>query len=388
MLVTTRTSMFIRTNNTHCDRQGAILVLVAIVLPVIALMAAFAIDVAWMQLVNTELRTATDAAARAGAKTLSLTQSQDSARAAAIDAASRNRVAGQSMRIGGDDVAFGRSEQPSPGARFQFTPANAGVINAIKVDGRRTNGSVAGPVDLFFARVVGVDHYEPRQTATSTILERDICLVIDRSGSMGLNLSVVGDRNGQNCGPLRANTRFAALDAAIVAFLEEIELTFPEEQVALASYSSEFRLGCSGGNLAFDTADIRAPLTRDYSLIRGEMTEFMTGGIGGSTAIGEGLRQGIAAITSDRARPFAVKTIVLMTDGLHNTGVEPVVIAREAAAQGLTVHTISFGAGADQIRMRQVARITGGEHFHADNAGDLSAVFREIARTLPVLLTE
>lgn len=373
--------------NSH-NRRGALLVLVAIVLPVIALLAAFAIDVAWMQLVNTELRTATDAAARAGAKTLSVTQNQDTARLAAIDAASRNRVAGAAMRIAGSDVQFGRSGQPSPSDRFHFTPATSGIINAIRVDGRRTSGSVAGPVDLFFARVLGVDHFEPTQTATSTILDRDICLVIDRSGSMGLDLSVVGDRNGQNCGPLRSTTRFAALDAAIAAFLEELELTFPEEQVALASYSSQFRLNCRGGNLSFSVADIREPLTEDYDAIRGEMAEFMTRGIGGSTAIGEGLRRGIAAITGAGARPFAIKTIVLMTDGLHNSGVEPVTIARQAADLDITVHTISFSAGADQTRMRQVARITGGQHFHADTAVDLSEVFREIARTLPVLLTE
>lgn len=362
--------------------------LVAVLLPVIALMAAFAVDVAWMQLVNTELRTATDAAARAGAKTLSMTQNQNAARAAAIDAASRNRVAGESMRIAASDIQFGTSDQATPGTRFQFTAGSAGIINSIKVDGRRTQGSLAGPVDLFFARVVGVDHYEPRQTAVSTILERDICLVIDRSGSMGLDLSVIGDRNGQNCGPLSSTTRFAALDAAIVAFLDEIERTFPKEQVALASYSSNFQTKCTNGNLNFAVADTRAPLTSDYSIIRDEMSEFMNQGIGGSTAIGEGLRQGIAAITSKQARPFAVKTIVLMTDGLHNTGVEPANIAYDAAAKDITVHTVSFSAGADQTRMKQVAQITGGQHFHADTAGDLSATFREIARTLPVLLTE
>ncbi len=370
------------------DRGGAILVLVAIVLPVLAIMAAFAIDVAWMQLVNTELRTATDSAARAGAKTLSLSQNQATARAAAIDAASRNRVAGAPMQIAASDVQFGISSRPNETDRFQFTPATAGLINAIKVDGHRTLGSAGGPVNLFFARLLGVDHFEPQQSATSTILERDICLVIDRSGSMGLDLSVVGDRNGQNCGPLDANTRFAALDAAIVAFLQELELTFPKEQVALASYSSDFSRGCSGGNLDFSVADVRQPLTQNYALVRNEMNEFMTRGIGGRTAIGEGLGQGIAAITSNRARPFAVKTIVLMTDGLHNTGVEPATVADDAAAQNITVHTISFSAGADQTRMRQVAQITGGQHFHADTAGDLSQVFREIARTLPVLLTE
>lgn len=380
--------MFIKQGNPSSDRRGAILVLVAIVLPVIALMAAFAIDVAWMQLVNTELRTATDSASRAGAKILSASQDQDAARAAALDAASRNLVAGDPMLLAPGDVQFGRSEQASANSRFRFTQANSGLINAIHVDGRRTQGSPGGPVDLFFARIVGQDFYEPVQEAVSTVLDRDIVLVIDRSGSMGLDLFAIGDRNGQNCGPLDPTTRFAALDAAIEAFLQELDLTFPNEQVALASYSSRFRRNCSGGQLDFQVADLRQQLTQNFDRIRAVMDGFMQNGIGGSTAIGEGLRQGIREITSPRTRPFAIKTIVLMTDGLQNTGVEPAVVARQAAAQEIVVHTISFSAGADQTRMRQVADITGGKHFHADTAADLAASFREIARTLPVLLTQ
>ncbi|MEM1303329.1 MAG: pilus assembly protein TadG-related protein, partial [Planctomycetota bacterium] len=87
-------------------RRGAILVLLAVLMPVIAIMAAFAVDIAWMQLVRTELRTATDAAARAGAKSLSIDQDLDIARGAAIAAAARNQVAGQSMRVGPEDVVF------------------------------------------------------------------------------------------------------------------------------------------------------------------------------------------------------------------------------------------------------------------------------------------
>ncbi len=47
------------------DRRGAMLVLIAFCLPLCIIMAAFAVDVAWMQLTRTELRTSTDAAARA-----------------------------------------------------------------------------------------------------------------------------------------------------------------------------------------------------------------------------------------------------------------------------------------------------------------------------------
>jgi hypothetical protein len=38
--------------------------------------------------------------------------------------------------------------------------------------------------------------------------------------------------------------------------------------------------------------------------------------------------------------------------------------------------------------MQDVARIGGGLHFHADDADDLEEAFREIARTLSVLLVE
>lgn len=371
------------------DRQGAILVLVAFLVPIIAILAAFAVDVAWMQLVNTELRTATDSAARAGARVLSAEQDTIAARAAAIDAASRNRVAGEGLQIAPSDVQFGHSNQVVIGGRFQFIEASSGMINAIHIDGQRTEGSLGGPVNLFFSRVMGVDSFEPRQEAVSTVLDRDVCLVIDRSGSMGLKVTSTGTGNGQRCGPLESDTRFAALDRAIEGFLEELDLTFPNEQVALASYSSNFSLGCGRNhNLDFPIADIREHLTHDYNAIRGEMNEFMVKGIGGNTAIGEGLRKGIEAITGPKSRPFAAKTIVLMTDGLHNTGTEPIVYARQAASKEIVVHTITFSPAADQARMRAVATETGGKHYHADTAGDLNEIFREIARTLPVLLTQ
>ena len=377
-------------NRSRCqrpDRRGAILVLIAVLMPVFALMAAFAVDVAWMQLVRTELRTATDSASRAGAKTLSLQQNQGRARAEAIVAASRNQVAGGPLRLAPGDVQFGKSEQLNPNAPFVF---NAGLqpINAVHVDGRRNAGSLGGPVPLFFGRVLGVNDFQPVQTATSTILDRDLCIVIDRSGSMGLPVTQAGGGNGQNCGPLDADTRFAALALAVSDFLSELDLTFPNEQVSLVSYSSRNTVNCRGGNLRFEVADTREPLTNRYDNIRDEMNNFMTRGIGGSTAIGEGLFEGLRAIKGPNARPFAIKTVVLMTDGRHNTGVEPIVPARQAARERITVHTVTFSRGAQQRPMRQVANETGGQHFHADTTNDLREIFREIARTLPVLLTE
>lgn len=367
------------------DRRGAIVVLCAILLPVLVIVAAFAIDVAWMQLVRTELRTATDAAARAAAKELSLEQDVDDAEAAGIDAASRNLVAGQPLQLNGSDILFGESSQSDSTQRFNFSLGGS-TINGVRVTGSRTAASASGPVNLFFGGVLGTHNYEPVYEAMSTVMDRDICIVIDRSGSMGLDIDFSGTGNGQNCGPMDTDTRFFALGLAIEAFLAELEDTYPEEQVALASYSTSNTVRCGRDRLRFDTSSLDSTLSLDYDRITDAMDEYIENGIGGGTAIGSGLQEGIDALSG--ARPFAIKTIVLMTDGRHNSGTNPETVALNAAADDVVIHTVTFSPNADISRMQDVASIGGGQHFHADTAVDLAIIFREIARTLPVLITE
>jgi hypothetical protein len=54
----------------------------------------------------------------------------------------------------------------------------------VKVQARRTVGSPGGPVGLFFGRAVGTDYIPTAGSAVATYLPRDIALVIDLSGSM------------------------------------------------------------------------------------------------------------------------------------------------------------------------------------------------------------
>jgi len=79
--------------------------------------------------------------------------------------------------------------------------------------------------------------------------------------------------------------------------------------------------------------------------------------------------------------------MVLMTDGRKNRGIEPVISARRAAELDITIHTVTFSDEADFPRMQAVAAESGGEHFHAPDAAALERIFRQIASTLPVLLT-
>lgn len=366
------------------NRRGAMLVLIAVCLPLFLIMAAFAVDVAWMQLVRTELRTSTDAAARAGAKELSLSQSTNTARNRAKEVARRNLVAGEPLQLANNDIVFGRGVQANEAARFKFT-AGGNSPNAVQVMGRRDKGSQSGPVNLLFAGVLGVEQFKPVETATSTQLDRDICLVVDRSGSMMWNLTNSNlPKGAPDCGPPDPRSRWGALTVSLEAFLQELDKTNQDERVALCSYSSN-TTEC--GN-KYKISQIDSDLVGDYSAIRSSMSSLSSKPVKGRTAISAGIDEGIKVLTGKKVRPFAVKTMVLMTDGIHNEGPEPVLSARNAAKKDIVIHTITFSNEADTKRMQEVASATGGRHFHAPTAEDLTRIFKEIASTLPVLLTD
>ena len=361
------------------------LALIAFCLPLCVIMAAFAVDVAWMQLVRAELRTATDAAARAGAKELSLAQDIKVARNRAKSLAQRNQVAGEPLLLADSDIEFGVSTQASETVRFKF--ASGGKIpNAVRVTGRRTQGSLSGTVDLLFAGVLGVNDFAPQDVATSTILDRDICLVVDRSGSMMWTLTSSNNPPGTgDCDPPHpTQSRWGALNIAVSTFIDELDKTPQDERLALCSYSSNTK-EC-GRN--YKISSINSNLVPDYSKIRGEMNTLSSAPVKGRTAISAGMDEGIKVLTGKKTRPFAVKTMIVMTDGIHNLGPEPILSAKNAAGKGLVIHTITFSNDADIKRMKAVAEATGGRHFHAPDAAELVKIFKEIASTLPVLLTE
>src|SRR4051812_14013352 len=366
------------------NRRGAMLVLIALCLPVCLIIAAFAIDVAWMQLVRTELRTSTDAAARAGAKELSLAQSIVAARNTAKDTAKKNLVAGSPLLLADNDIVFGNGVQPNSSARFKFTPGIA-KPNAVQVTGRRDKGSLSGPVDLFFSGVLGVRQFQPVESATSTQLDRDICLVVDRSGSMMWTLTGSQLPSGApDCGPPDpTRSRWGALNSALGAFLDELDATAQDEHVALCSYSSNTK-ECG---FTYHISDVNSDLVSDYSAIRSTMADLSSRPVKGSTSISAGIDAGLTVLTGKKIRPFAVKTMIVMTDGIHNLGPEPILSAKKAAKLGIVIHTITFSSDADIARMQAVAAATGGQHFHAPTFEDLKKIFQQIASTLPVLLT-
>ena len=323
--------------------------MVAVVMVILFVVATLGIDIARMHLTRAELRNATDAAAKGAAGALSREQSQDAATAAAIFIANANTVAGQPLQLLPSDIEFGRSRENADGS-FTFEPSNVPPVNAIRVLGDRTRD----PVKTLFGHMIGVSEFRPTQIASAQILDRDIGIVLDVSGSMA------------------DDGKFQALGLALDAFLAELENNNLEERLSLTVYSTH-------GRKVLD-------ITTDSNAIRDAFSHESPGGY---TAIGEGMDIGRDSVLHDPlARPFALKTLLVMTDGIQNRGVDARVIANQCKGDNVVVNTVTFSAGANQSLMQECADITGGMHIHADNNNDLVDAFREIARQLPSLLIE
>ena len=423
-------------------RKGAVVPLFAFLLPVMIILCGFAINLAYMQLIRTELRVATDASARAAGVAFSELQSVDQSLSYAQSTAALNTVAGAALQVdttdNSGDVDFGTSTKSANDSRYVFNKistasvrSESALASAVRVTGRRDIGSSSGPVDLFMSGFF--PQFTPVTSSVATQLDRDIALILDRSGSMAFHEDFTNDagswnglfdwvddmldyyvdnggywsyrrtrRGGywyytwtdtemQNAyydmydysnelddyyyygGDTPSNSRWDALNVAVNAFLDVLDTTDQEEQVSLGSFSSSGTLNYS--------------LATNFSSIRDWLDSTVPGG---GTAIHDGLAQSFGSLFDSLGRPYAAKTIVVMTDGQNNAGNQVILdqVNSIIAAHNVVVHTVTFSPGADQTAMQAVALAGGGNHYHADEAADLVAVFEEIANNLPTLITQ
>jgi hypothetical protein len=363
------------------------LVLIGLFLVIFLAMAALSVDVAYMHLSRTQLRTATDAAARAGGEALSRLQNTGAARDAAKSFAAANLVAGEPLKLADSDIVFGNSTPQADGS-WQFTPGGM-PTNSLKVLGQRTRSSLSGPVSLFFGRIFNVYDFQPVQSASVVKLDRDICLVIDRSSSMKLSLSstdeglwITDPRFGLP--PQIPDSRWAAAANAVDVFVDTLDSTSAKEQCALVSFASDFAW-LNVTNLASKLDQELAP---DLSKIKKACHDYDKILFNGMTNTAAGLDAGIAELTDGKkSRPYASKTMIFLTDGFRTAGGDPLDSARVAAANHIVIHTVTFGAVFDRTEMIAVASATGGKSYHAPDAQSLTDIFHEIAVGTNVLLT-
>lgn len=363
------------------QRRGVVVPLVAILLPVLVILSAFVINLAWLELNTAQLYVAADAAARAGGRTLAIERSAGKARAAAKKFAELNSVAGDGLTLADSDIVFGQSRPPKNGARYAFTPG--GVPNAVRVRARRAGGSPDGPLNLLLSGVLPITTVEAQQESISTQVDVDVALVIDKSGSMAYAadepavyppIPKSAPSGWDFCDAAPPDSRWRDLVAAVEVFAKEIHNSPTSENVCLVTYS--------------DGAVVDKKLTSDALSIPGVLNKYTKSFCSGGTNIGAGLGAGVNALNGSGERQGAVKAVVVLTDGIHNQGSDPVKVAKKIGKDGVTIFSVTFSDEADKSRMKKVAEAGLGAHFHANNASDLAGVFVEIAKLLPTLITE
>jgi hypothetical protein len=100
---------------------------------------------------------------------------------------------------------------------------------------------------------------------------------------------------------------------------------------------------------------------------------------GYSTCLECGLKSGADELTSARGRPAATRVIVMLTDGMSNSG-DPVAGAVYCRNRDVTVYTIGFGNDVNDTELTNIALLTHGEYYFAPNAETLMDIFMNIGK--------
>jgi Flp pilus assembly protein TadG len=185
----------LRIHRAEKERRAAITVLAAFFMVVMLGFVAFGVDVGYMMLVKTQLQVAADSAAMAAGANMAGTNAQ--VVSAAQQFAGYHKAAGAKVNLKTSDIQYGLWDANSR----TFAPsATAG--NAIKVTARRDN--TTGGNNTFFGRIFGVNTFNVSASAVALSNPRDICFVVDLSGSMNDDTSTGWGGNGSFSGQYAA----------------------------------------------------------------------------------------------------------------------------------------------------------------------------------------
>jgi Ca-activated chloride channel homolog len=396
-------------NDDHARRGAAMILFVAMIFAFVAV-AAITVDYSYMQLVRTELRAATDAAAKAGAETLARTEDVDEARDEAIRYAAANRVGGQPFLLNPNDVVFGRVTPQSSG-NWAFS-SGGDTLNAVRINARTGGNAAHSAVPLFFSRVLGRDNFSPSYTATAGQQEVEVCLCLDRSGSMLFDMTGVDYAYAPNNPNLSSFTawgttwqnhlspphptasRWAVLRDAVNLFLTEAGNYNPPPRTALVTWGTDYTMPIAPSTVfRASTTDIALPASSSHNW-NGNMTSLQNAiqSLGnqpmmGGTNLSSGLDRAVSVLRGTNSSLYTSKVIILLTDGQWNAGRDPELAAYDARGQGITVHCISMLTNS-QSDLQSVATITGGKYIQTTNTQQLRDAFVELAHSLPVVLTD
>ncbi len=185
---------------------------------------------------------------------------------------------------------------------------------------------------------------EPNAVTYSTGGNADVVEVIDRSGSMS-GRKIDDAKNAANL------------------FVDKMT---NGDYIGVCSYSSG--------------SSVNYPLTEITSSAIKQNAKNSINGIaaGGMTSIGAGLQSAYSQLVSsgDPGHPW---TIILMTDGHHNTAPDPDSILPDLKTNNIKVYTVGLGSNADANLLTHIAEETGGQYYFSPSEKELVAIYNTIS---------
>ena len=191
----------------------------------------------------------------------------------------------------------------------------------------------------------------------------DIVCALDLSGSM-------------NTGDYIINRRQISRINMAKPVLQEFIEGRPNDRIGLVVFAAQ--------------AFIVAPLTLDHDFLLENIDRLGIGSINSdATAIGDGITTALNRLREVKSKS---KIIVLMTDGGNNSGkIDPNTATKAAQALGVKIYTIGLGNREivqamglppgflpDEDTLQQIAQMTGGRYYRADNSEKFKAIYAEI----------
>ncbi|MBW8685798.1 vWA domain-containing protein [Chitinophaga rhizophila] len=219
----------------------------------------------------------------------------------------------------------------------------------------------------FTALVVALARPQTSNTSESIDSEGiDIVMAIDISGSM-LAQDLQPDR----------------LEAAKKVAMNFVD-TRISDRIGLVIFSGESFTQC--------------PITTDHAVLKNQIAQVKSGMLQDGTAIGMGLATSVDRLRTSKAKS---KVIILLTDGVNNTGlIDPLTALDISKAFKIRVYTIGVGTvgkapfpmtmpdGSIQMQMqdvqldeplmKKISAETGGKYFRATNNKELENIYGEI----------
>lgn len=176
----------------------------------------------------------------------------------------------------------------------------------------------------------------------------------------------------------------------------------PDRLAAAKDIGSKFIIGRPTDRIGLvvfaGEAFTQSPITTDHVSLVNLMNQIHMGMIADGTAIGNGLATAVNRL-KESAAPS--KVIILLTDGVNNSGqIDPLTAAQIAADYGIRVYTIGVGTEGtapsptlnawggisfvqakveiDEPMLTQIADKTGGRYFRATDNTKLAEIYAEI----------